>query len=202
MMKFAVLFFFFLAGAHATCCGACDESAGYAKYYSVDHAHNMCGESCIQPSRFHFYKLFEPGLEPAKSAGESVCRELGYSVYDSTPTHGFGPVKATVDLYKQPEELAAAAEGPCCGACDESAGYAKYYSIDHAHNMCGESCIKPSSFHFYKLFEPGLEPAKFAGESVCRELGYGEYDSTPTHGFGPVKATVDLYKQRSSPLVV
>merc|ERR1712166_1328823 len=46
----------------------------------------------------------------------------------------------------------------------------KYYSIDKIHHMCGEACMPSKDF-----------------------LNYNEYKETETHGFGPIKMTVDLY---------
>ena len=77
--------------AQARCCATCDTSAGLAKYYSIDHLHNMCGECCMKPSQFWLYKIFEPGLTKATDA--NPCDGFGYPTYDDTVTHGFGPVK-------------------------------------------------------------------------------------------------------------
>ena len=88
---------------------------------------------------------------------------------------------------------AALAAEPCCKACDTSAGFAKYYSIDKRHNMCGECCMKPSDYPKYHLFEPGLKAAN-GTNTPCDDLSYPTYDSTVTHGFGPIKMTLDLYK--------
>ena len=88
---------------------------------------------------------------------------------------------------------AALAAEPCCKACDTSAGLAKYYSIDKLHNMCGECCMKPSDYPKYHLFEPGLKAAN-GTNTPCDDLSYPTYDSTVTHGFGPIKMTLDLYK--------
>ena len=43
---------------------------------------------------------------------------------------------------------------PCCqGSVRE--GKEKYYSIDKRFNHCGEACMKPEHYKFFKLFEPG-----------------------------------------------
>ena len=49
------------------------------------------------PADHKKYKLFEPGLTKANST--TPCPELGYPTYDSTVTHGAGPIKMTLDLY-------------------------------------------------------------------------------------------------------
>ena len=85
------------------------------------------------------------------------------------------------------------ADQPCCKTCDQSAGLAKYFSIDKLHNMCGECCMKPSDYPKYHLFEPGLKAAN-GTNTPCDDLSYPTYDSTVTHGFGPIKMTLDLYK--------
>merc|ERR1712166_896209 len=110
--------------------------------------------------------------------------------YDSTVTHGFEPVKLTLDLYK-PDTKAIKLAEPCCKACSV-AGQVKYFSVDTTHNMCGEACMKPSQYKLYKIFEPGLTLA--TDNTPCADHKFHTYDSTVTHGFGPVKMTLDLYK--------
>ena len=48
-----------------------------------------------------------------------------------------------------------------------------------------------SDYDKFKLFEPGLTKANVS--SPCLPLGYPDYDSTVTHGFGDLKMTLDLY---------
>ena len=86
-----------LDGAEPTtpCCNSCTEPL--EKYHSVDHIFNNCGEACMLPSKFWIYKLFEPGLE--KSETNTPCADREYTDYKNTPTHGFGPIKMTLDMY-------------------------------------------------------------------------------------------------------
>lgn len=78
------------------CCdGECDGDLN--KYYSIDTRHNMCGECCMLDSDYHIYKIFERGLTKANST--APCSDLGYPIYDSTETHGAGPIQMTLDLY-------------------------------------------------------------------------------------------------------
>merc|ERR1719473_2443511 len=74
----------------------------------------------------------------------------------------------------------------CCTAC--VAPLEKYYSIDKVHNMCGECCMDPKDFWKYKIFEPGLTNA--TDNNPCAEAKFTDYQSTVTHGFGPVKMTI------------
>eukprot|EP00937_MAST-01D_sp_MAST-1D-sp2_P006071 g6071.t1 len=62
--------------------------------------------------------------------------------------------------------------------------------------MCGECCMKPSQFNLYHIFEPGLTAAN-GTNTPCTDIGFPAYDSTVTHGFGPVKMTLDLYKPKA-----
>ena len=78
---------------------------------------------------------------------------------------------------------------PCCHDCTD--GLEKYHSVDHIMNNCGEACMDPSKYWLYKLFEPGLE--KSDTNTPCLDRKYDDYRNTPTHGFGPVKMTLDLY---------
>ena len=64
--------------------------------------------------------------------------------------------------------------------------------------------MKPSDYPKYHLFEPGLKAAN-GTNTPCDDLSYPTYDSTVTHGFGPIKMTLDLYKPSaasSKPVVV
>ena len=85
------------------CCKSCTEPL--EKYHSVDHIFNNCGEACMDPKKFWIYKIFEPGLE--KSETNTPCADREYTTYVNTPTHGFGPIKMTLDLYspKKDEDL-------------------------------------------------------------------------------------------------
>ena len=79
----------------------------------------------------------------------------------------------------------------CCeGECEGD--LQKYYSIDTRHNMCGECCMLDSDYKKYKLFEPGLTKANVTSPCTT-QLGYPTYDSTVTHGGGPITMTLDLY---------
>merc|ERR1712072_463207 len=92
-------------GAQQPCCqGAC-QTAGLEKYYSV--AKSMtgvehCGECCMDPKKYKLYHFFEKNL--TKATDDSPCKGFGFTKYDSTVTHGFGPVKMTLDLYDKPSE--------------------------------------------------------------------------------------------------
>merc|ERR1719238_792678 len=102
-----------------------------SKYHSVDHVMNNCGEACMDPSKYWLYKLFEPGLE--KSETNTPCADRKYDDYKDTPTHGFGPIKMTLDLYGPHKKIDETT--PCCKAC--TAPLEKYYSVDHIMNNCG-----------------------------------------------------------------
>ena len=90
------------------------------------------------------------------------------------------------------EEMGAEPTTPCCHSCVEP--LEKYHSVDHVFNNCGEACMAPSKFWIYKLFEPGLE--KSTTNTPCADREFTEYENTPTHGFGPIKMTLDLYAKK------
>jgi hypothetical protein len=76
------------------CCKTCAD--GYEKYYSIpnpDEAAPQCGECCLQPSRYTFWKLFEPKLL------KGDCVSLGFTKYNGTETDGIGPLSVTNDRY-------------------------------------------------------------------------------------------------------
>ena len=93
------------SAAEPCCVGACTV-AGEEKYWSIAKSlfgTEHCGECCLNPSKYNEYHLFEKNLTHSDS--DSPCKGFGYTKYDSTPTHGFGPVKMTLDLYDLPAEV-------------------------------------------------------------------------------------------------
>ena len=75
------------------CCKTCQE--GYQKYYSIPKGSVECGECCLQPSRYEFWKKFEPALLPGD------CKSKDYTVYKDTERDGIGPLAVTNDRYIQ-----------------------------------------------------------------------------------------------------
>ena len=86
-------------------------------------------------------------------------------------------------------------EDMCCENCTDE-GTQKYYSIDTAHDRCGECCMAPENFTIFKRFETGLTEATV--EHPCNELGYTEYEITETHGAAGYYMTLDKYKKLES----
>jgi len=86
------------------------------------------------------------------------------------------------------------AAAPCCQACEP--GKEKYYSVpdpDEAHPECGECCLQPSRYHFWKWFEPKL----LRGD--CASQGFTKYKSTGTDGVGLISVTSDQYVRADAP---
>ena len=88
------------------------------------------------------------------------------------------------------------AASPCCaGACTET-GTEKYFSVDVKHGFCGETCMKPSSYPVFKVFEANLTKAET--DSPCKDqftpvgTHYTEYNGTVTHGVWPLSITLSL----------
>jgi len=97
------------------CVGTCNATAGYEKYWSIASGifgDKHCGECCMKPSDYKLYHFFEKNL--TKSESDFPCKGFGYTKYDSTVTHGFGPVKMTLDLYDEPSAAGAAAPLDTC----------------------------------------------------------------------------------------
>eukprot|EP00294_Goniomonas_avonlea_P009437 CAMPEP_0114546368 /NCGR_PEP_ID=MMETSP0114-20121206/3896_1 /TAXON_ID=31324 /ORGANISM="Goniomonas sp, Strain m" /LENGTH=212 /DNA_ID=CAMNT_0001730857 /DNA_START=6 /DNA_END=644 /DNA_ORIENTATION=- len=181
------------------CCNDC-AVVGEEKYFLIDHPGNMCGECCMDPKYYFESKISESVLK--KALDNFPCSNHKYTNYTNTVTRGVGRIKVTLDLYAPSrdedvpmiaDEIVPSTEisvGPCCETCTVS-GEEKYYSIDHRHNMCGECCMNPKYYPEYKIFEPGLKKA--ADNTPCPDFKFSTYNSTVTHGFGPIKMTLDLY---------
>ena len=94
------------------CCDTCPEDKD--KYYSIPILFNdHCGESCISEQDYYKYKLLEPKLTKAKT--NTPCLDMGYSAYEKTEEHSFGPINVLVDLYKKTK-----LEANDCGVCGKS----------------------------------------------------------------------------------
>jgi len=94
-------------------------------------------------------------------------------------------------------------KAPCCQNHCADPSQAKYYSIAksmHGVPHCGEACMDPKNFKLFHVFEPNLTKAE--NDSPCKEFGYTEYDSTATHGAGPISMTLDLYDLPKFSIVV
>lgn len=174
-------------GAH--CCDTC--TAPNVKMYSIDKLHNKCGVSCMNPKYYDIYKIFEPGLEYAKS--DTPCKDRHFSSWEKTVTHGVWPIQATLDMYNP--DAGYEYDTRCCVACP--AGKSKYSSVDTANNQCGESCIKDSEFWLYNVLLKNL--TKATNDTPCADLKYGKYVETETQGVYSVTVEVDLYKPIEMP---
>merc|ERR1719262_1169250 len=153
----------------------------------------------MDPKDYGKFHIFEKNL--TKADNDNPCKNFGYTKYDSTDTHGFGPISMTLDLYDLPKDelstipptVTTEAE-PCCQGHCKDASKEKYYSI--AKSMtgvkhCGECCMDPKNYKLFHFFEKNL--TKASDDNPCKGFGYTVYDSTDTHGFGPISMTLDLY---------
>ena len=61
---------------------------------------DICRKTCIKPSEYQKFHLFERNL--TKAATNSPCADAGYTDFLETDKHGFGPIKAILDMYMQP----------------------------------------------------------------------------------------------------
>jgi len=87
------------------CCQGHCADPNQAKYYSIAKdlwGKKHCGECCMEPKKYNLFHHFESNL--TKADNDSPCKAFGYTVYDSTDTHGFGPISMTLDLYDLPKE--------------------------------------------------------------------------------------------------
>lgn len=105
----------------------------------------MCGECCMNPKYFHLYKIFEPNLAGPVGENETVCSEKNFPDYDSTVTHGFGPVKMTLDLFKPKKQEVVEVAAAACSA-DDQAVWTKQGSKNFQDDMstCGKKCLGAS----------------------------------------------------------
>jgi len=148
-----------------------------------------CGQATLDAKYASYAKKFA-GLS------EGTCASQGYTVADGTT-----PLKVpvlgqiTISKFKKPSLLG---DGKCCVGKCTTPGEEKYWSIASGilgKQHCGEACMKPSDYNLYHFFEKNL--TKSDSYTPCHDFGFTEYDSTPTHGFGPVKMTLDLYNKPS-----
>ena len=86
------------------CCTACKD--GEVKGYSIikNVLVDNCGESCINPTYWWVYKVFEWHMVQTEKPDDTPCLDHGYSHYDSTQIHSAEiiPLKVAVDFWKKP----------------------------------------------------------------------------------------------------
>jgi len=96
------------------CCEDHCVDSSKAKYYSVAKSmtgKKHCGECCMDPNEYNLFHLFETRYQVpdtwlknlTKADNDSPCKVFGYTVYDSTDSHGFASFSMTLDLYNQPD---------------------------------------------------------------------------------------------------
>ena len=95
------LLFTTVVSVEEKCCSECTKN-NKVKYYSVDRKYDMCGECCLNPKKFYFYKIFESGLTLAEN--DNPCETLGYTKHVGIETHGFFAFSVTLDKYKKPDK--------------------------------------------------------------------------------------------------
>jgi hypothetical protein len=139
------------------CCQGKCQTAGEEKYWSIASGifgTKHCGECCMDPSKYNLYHFFEKNL--TKSDSDEPCKGFGYTKYDSTVTHGFGPISMTLDLY----DLASTNEAD-----------ATLYKV--SGDECGQSTLDAKYASYAE---------KFAGlkEGTCASVGYTVADGTQT----------------------
>ena len=60
----------------------------------MDGPHGYCSETCLRPSEFHIFKVFESNLTLYRGSGPSPCAEqltpwdTHYTAYKESVTHG------------------------------------------------------------------------------------------------------------------
>ena len=157
------------SAAQSCCQGNCSK-AGEQKYWSIAKSlfgTKHCGECCMDPSKYRLYHLFEKNL--TKSDVENPCNEFGYTKYDSTVTHGAGPIKMTLDLYDLPTEVAT------------NPGMASECTRCLHHNCCTDDGLKcRSDGHDGACTKCNGEDEKACGDKCC--LGGQECHGDPSTG--------------------
>jgi len=136
-----------------------------------------------------------PGVKTGNCASEGFFLPLPPTQSDFWNVPVLGAV--AIHKFTKPFETSpttAVAAKPCCrGTCSEP-GMKKYWSIAHGlfgTKHCGECCMDPKKYNLYHFFEKNLTLSD--QPSPCHAFGFTKYDSTVTHGFGPIKMTLDLY---------
>merc|ERR1711865_594222 len=147
-----------------------------------------CGRATLD-SKYASYAEKFAGLT------EGSCTAQGYTVADGTQTLKV-PVLGDITIAKFKKATVTELEGEkCCTDC--VAPEVKYFSVDVPHGFCGETCIKPSQYFIFHLFEKNLTIA--TDNTPCMEQftptggHYTNYTSTVTHGVPGLKVTLDLY---------
>lgn len=183
------------------CCQGKCTNAGEEKYWSIAKGilgQTHCGECCMDPSKYNLYHFFEKNL--TKSQSDNPCKGFGFTKYDSTVTHGFGPVKMTLDLYDLPGE----AKSPGSNFVFNR----EYHHEDVQDNQCFQadfptSCYLTSCAPMAGVTDKGACPDKYnvkkssRNEEVCRDGSNIKYCTdkievtVTTYGVGAANSTMD-----------
>merc|ERR1712072_466130 len=185
------------------CCVTCAEPL--EKYYSIDTKHNMCGECCMNPKDYTKYKLFEPGLTKA-TADNKPCADAKFVEYDSTVTHGFGPIKMTLDLYKPPTLVSGAPTGTFCGGVpfiismnmtvhdDSTFDYHNNVKVAHKTVDCtGEKFTWVDSTKIFDISKALADPNDCLAKAVAQDskskptLSFDGTNVVAKNGYGTLK---------------
>jgi len=129
------------------CCQGHCADPNKAKYYSIAKSlwgTKHCGECCMEPKKYDLFHHFEANL--TKADNDSPCKAFGYTAYDSTDTHGFGPISMTLDLYNLPKEAIEQAAAipphyaaPPCNS-DETELQVTDYKTNYTGKVCAPAC--------------------------------------------------------------
>merc|ERR1712070_235646 len=158
--------------SHTPCCQGRCKVQGEEKYWSIAKGilgGQHCGEACMKPSQYNLYHFFEKNL--TKSDSDTPCHDFGFTKYDSTPTHGFGPVSMTLDLYDKPT----AAEADVT-----------LYKVDKDGDEVGQATLD-AKYEKAAVAFAGLK------EGTCASQGYTVADGTQTMKV-PVLGSITISK--------
>merc|ERR1712166_1185303 len=179
-------------------CGVCNDGFCQAQAAVTELAdaqtslYKISGGDCGQATLDSKYASY---AEKFAGLSEGTCAAQGYTVADGTQTLEV-PVLGDITIAKFKKATVTELEGEkCCTDC--VAPEVKYFSVDVPHGFCGETCINPSKYWIFKVFEKNL--TKATDNTPCIEQftptggHYTNYTSTVTHGVPGLKVTLDLY---------
>ena len=131
--------------------------------------------------RFGEFHIFERNLTKATTA--SPCAGFGFTAYDKTETHGFGPVSMTLDLYNKPS-LGAAAD-------------TVMYTLEGVSSTgdCAQFSLPSADVRAAQQVDANLKVG------TCASVGYSVADGTASKSV-PVLGTLTIYKYKKEASVV
>ena len=92
------------------CCFDCPYNT--TKYYMIDELTNSCAETCLEPSWYELFRIFEPKLLYDNTT-TYPCYLASFPKYEYRLVHGIWPMQIEMDVYSRGDANISSCENRC-----------------------------------------------------------------------------------------